>query len=238
MDEFFKLEKKVLFNIIDQLKIPVSPEKRKELKAPASTKTSALLSFFIGIDHSDNGKYIEAANMYKQALIEDPDFNMAKNALKELKGMGQTSVEESLPATSSEDDGYSTTTVLGIGAAVAVLGGAAIFAMSGSGGDDGAVTVPPDDANSPTAIASPQAGSTLSCTSGSITFSFSEAMAQSGQAVLSQEGFAGSQGWQDLFYVISWNHDAAFCDGIDSLEVTLSGFQDSAGNALSGTVFT
>ena len=240
MDEFFKLEKKVLFNIIDQLKIPVSPEKRKELKAPASTSTSALLSFFIGIDHSDKGQYVEAANMYKQALVEDPNFKMAKNALQEVQGMGQTSVEESSPATSAEDEGYSTTTVVGIGAAVAVLGGAAVFALSGSGGsdDDGAVEVPPVDGNSPTAIASPQAGSTLSCTSGSITFSFSEAMALSGQAVLSQAGFASSQGWQDLFYVLSWNHDATFCNGIDSLEVTLNGFQDSAGNALSGTVFT
>jgi len=241
MDELSKLEKEVLFNIIDQLKIPVSPEKKNELKKPLSTSSAALLALFLGIEHSDKGEYVEAGNMFKKALKEDPNLKMARSSLQELEGMSPLKTDEPLSTTPVEEDGYSTTTLVGVGVAVAVLGGAAVLALSGSGGSDNndpVVVDPPPDTGSPTAIASPQAGSTLSCTSGSITFSFSEAMAQIGQAVLSQDGFASSQGWQDLFYVITWNHDAAFCDGIISLEVNLSGFQDSAGNALTGTGFS
>ncbi len=241
LDKLAKLEKEVLFNILDQLKIPVSPEKKIELKKPLSTSTAALLALFLGIEHSDKGEYVEAGKMFKKALLEDPNLKMAKSSLQELEGLGRMKTDEPSPATSGGKDGYSTTTVVGVGLAVAVLGGAAVLALSGSGGSDNNTPVvvdPPADTGSPTAIASPQAGSTLSCTSGSITFSFSEAMAQTGQVVLSQDGFASSQGWQDLFYRVSWNHDAAFCDGITSLEVTLSGFQDSAGNALTGTAFS
>jgi TolB-like protein len=241
MDELSKLEKRVLFNIIDQLKIPVSPEKKKELKKPLSTSTTALLALFRGVEYSDNEDYFEAAKMFKHALLADSKLKMANTFLQEQEGMGQMKTEEPLLTAPAEESGYSATTVVGVGLAVAVLGGAAVLALSGSSGSDNIDPVVVDsspDTGSPTAIASPQAGSILSCTSGSITFSFSEVMAKTGQAILSQDGFASSQGWQDLFYVINWNHDAVFCDNLNSLEVSLNSFQDSAGNTLSGKVFS
>ncbi len=247
MDELFKLEKEVLFNIIAQLKIPVSPEKRTELQKPLSTSTAALLALFLGIDHSDKGQYAEAANMYEQALVEDPNLKMAKNALQEIKGMGSTVVESPLTTPPAEADG-SSMTVLGVGLAVVALGAAA-FALSGSsdGGDDGGGggTLPdeivpvPDDTTAPTANSSPRQGSTLSCTGGFITFSFSEPMEQQfGHATLTPKDFESSQEWRDGDYVITWNHDYDFCSGLTSLQIILNGFQDSSGNALIGTEFS
>lgn len=246
LDELFKLEKEILFDIIDQMKVRLSPEKKAELQKPLSLSSAALLALFIGIDHSDKGEYVEAAKMYEQALVEDPNLTMAQNALQELKGMGLISSSEAVASEQppeippgAESGGSSVGTVVGIGLAVAVAAGAAI-AIGGSGSDDDNgtsdnTTPDPTDTTPPTVRSfSPDDETTLNCEGGEIVFTFSEAMAQTGQANVSPNGFATGQAWSGQNYVITWKHDYDFCQGITSVIVDLSGFQDSAGNALSG----
>lgn len=247
-DQLYNLEKKVLLNIVEQLQITLSPAKRGELLKPLSTSTTALLALFLGIDHSDKGQYAQASRMYEQALVEDPNLKMASSALQELKTMGLSGVEEVVvsgdepllpPTTESEDS--SMTTYVGIGLAVAAIGGIAL-ALSGSGGSDDSpapVEPPPGDTTSPTVSAAPDVHVTVACTEGSIVFTFSESMDQaSGQIDITPEGFAGGS-WSDgQHYIVSWDHfENDYCSGFDSdLRISFGGLQDSAGNALSGRV--
>lgn len=249
LDQLIKMEKKLLFSIIDQLQITLSPAKKQELEVPMSASATALLALFLGIDHSDKGQYSQAAKMYEQALVEDPNLKMAKSALQELKGMGLTSAEEvvtvdkPLDAPPVEAGGSSIGggTMLLIGLGVAGIAGAA-FALSSSGSDDGDSSagtpqVPESDTTPPTVISSPESDSTMDCMSGSITYSFSEAMdTESGEISISPSDFAEGS-WSDAqHYVLSWKHSSTFCTGYDStLETRFRGLTDLAGNALTGT---
>ena len=254
LEQLFKLEKKLLFSIVDQLQITLSPAKKAELLQPISTSTTALQALFLGIDYSDKGQYAQAAKMYGQALVEDPDLEMAKSALQELKGMGQSNVENvvavdeplSAPPVEAVEDS-STGTYLGIGLALAAIGGAA-FALSGSGSSNNdtppVVDTPPADTVGPTVSANPENGANVSCPAGNVVFSFSESMSSSaGSVSISPQDFAGGSWSDSQHYVVSWEHSSSststttssYCDTFTSnLLITFSGLEDTAGNALTG----
>ncbi len=88
LDELFRMEKDILFRIVELLKIELTPGRRAALKKPCSTSSTALLAFFRGIDASDRGDYEEAARLYENALKDDLDICMAGDALRELKTLG------------------------------------------------------------------------------------------------------------------------------------------------------
>ncbi len=240
LDELFRMEKEILFNILDQMRVSVSTAKKIELEKPLSTSTVALMSLFLGVEHSDKGQYTEAANMYQQALSEDPNLEMAKSALQELKGMGFSTTEElatvaDVPTNPPvEAEGSSVSTYVVVGLAVAAIGGAAIALSGSSSSDDNRSSVlPPVDTTAPIASPSPDTSTTLNCEEGSISFSFSKSMTTSGTADISPSDFAGSQGWSGDNYVISWTNDTSVCSAISSVQITLNGFMDTAENALS-----
>jgi len=244
LDELSKLEKTVLFNIIDQVNVPISPAKRAELEKPLSSSTAALLALFAGINHSDKEQYADAAKMYKQALIEDPDLEVARNALQELFAMGLVSVEDVVPVKETAEDPVaadgegdsSVGIIVGVGVALAAGIGAAVALGSGGGGGDGTDTAPPGDPATPTLIAVPESGSSVNCTEGTIAFSFSKPMNQSvGQVSISPGDFASGAWSSTQLYSVSWTHDSNYCASApSSMTITFSGFQDTEGNALSG----
>ncbi|WP_339137070.1 MAG: CsgG/HfaB family protein [Candidatus Electrothrix sp. GW3-4] len=241
VNEIFKLEKKVLFHIIDHMQIALSPQKKAELERPLSTSTAALLALFAGIDYSDRGLYLRAANMYEQALIEDPSLKMAQNALLELKGMGLVTLEElsgeqrgpqpPLPA-SAPDDGLSTGSIVAIGLGVAAVGGGLAFALGQDDDESETTPVDPEDTTPPTVTADPAENTALDCSGGNILFSFSEAMAETGEALLSNEGII-QQGWRgNRVYEVNWSADESICNNLSPITVTLSGFKDTSENLL------
>ncbi len=243
LDELFKLEKTVLFNIVDQLKVPISPAKRAELEKPLSASAAALLALFTGINYSDKGQYADAASMYKQALVEDPNLELAQNALQELNAMGLVSVEDAVPVKEAaeepvavvEEGGSSTGIIIGLGVALAAGVGAAI-ALGSSGGGSDSDTASSGDQTALTLVANPESGGSVSCTEGSIAFSFSNPMNQSvGQVSISPNGFASGAWSSTQLYSVSWSHSSSYCASApSSVSITLSGFQDTGGNALSG----
>lgn len=91
--ELFRIEKDILFKIIDILKIKLTPEQKAALRRPCSTNSKALMSFFKGLNASDTGDYEEAAKLYEQALKNDPGICEAAPALKELRMLGLVSVK-------------------------------------------------------------------------------------------------------------------------------------------------
>ncbi len=88
LDEIFRMEKDILFEIIKLLKIKLEPVEMEELKRPFSSSIEAAMAFFKGIDASDRKNYEMAARYYKEAVEKDEHLDFARDALNELKNLG------------------------------------------------------------------------------------------------------------------------------------------------------
>ncbi|MGC9325710.1 MAG: CsgG/HfaB family protein [Desulfomonilia bacterium] len=84
LEQIFALEKQLLFQIIEILKVQPTPEEKIELEKPLTTDIDALFYLFRAIDSSDRGNYRKAEILYKKALGQDPGLNSAQEALDEL----------------------------------------------------------------------------------------------------------------------------------------------------------
>jgi len=93
LEELFRMEKDLLFDIVKLLKIEVTPELEAKLRKPCSTKTDALLALFTGVDSSDRRDYEKAAASYRKALALDSNICLAGEALRELQALGLISKE-------------------------------------------------------------------------------------------------------------------------------------------------
>lgn len=82
--QLFDIEKKLLFQIVDVLKMNITPEQKKELEKPLSKNTTALIHLFMAIDSSDRRDYLSAEADYRNALRNDPGLSPARDALEEL----------------------------------------------------------------------------------------------------------------------------------------------------------
>jgi len=162
LKEFYNLEKRVACNIIEDLgrdcnKLPSAFGK-------IHTKSlAALTSFSVGLDYLDQEKYDEAREQFQKAIDEDPEFDLAKEALVLTPSSAmllmttsqRTSTLSSSVASSSafgsassgaaiaDDDGG--VGVLGVTTAVVVgIAAAAGLAVAvGSGGGGGNDSSPP-----------------------------------------------------------------------------------------------
>ncbi len=94
LEELFRMEKDILFEIIELLKIELTPQQEAALKRPCSSDSRALVSFFKGIEESDRGNYEKAAGLYENALRSDPGICKAGTALKELQALGLVSINK------------------------------------------------------------------------------------------------------------------------------------------------
>lgn len=88
LDELFRMEKDLLFDIVKLLKIEVPPELEAKLRKPCSSRTTALLALFTGVDASDRKDYEKAAESYRKALKLDSGICVAGDALNELQALG------------------------------------------------------------------------------------------------------------------------------------------------------
>jgi TolB-like protein len=88
LEELFRLEKDLLFDIVKLLKIQVTPELESKLRKPCSNKKDALLALFTGVDASDRKDYEKAAESYRKALKLDSGVCVAHDALGELQALG------------------------------------------------------------------------------------------------------------------------------------------------------
>jgi len=92
MEQIFDLEKKILFEVVDLLKIKLSKQDREKLAQPLTTSYQALLYLSCGLDSSDRGNYPQAATCYRKALEQDPQLTPARNALTELAALNLVTV--------------------------------------------------------------------------------------------------------------------------------------------------
>ncbi len=97
ISDLIQLEKTILFDVIQTLKIEPTAKEAENLKIPCSTNLQALLALFKGVDESDQGHYAQAAEYYEKALKEDANVCIAKQAIEELQIRGLTGGKKKTP---------------------------------------------------------------------------------------------------------------------------------------------
>jgi TolB-like protein len=150
LNDLIAIEKEILFDIIDQMEIILTPDEKAELEKPISTSIPALMLLFRGIDASDHGNYAKAADLYEQALTQDANLTPAKEALNEINALdlasqtaetpsGQESAPEAVSAP-KKGGGLLKWAAVGLGVAAAGAGG---YFLATSGDDDDEEEDPP-----------------------------------------------------------------------------------------------
>ena len=81
MNEFFRLEKELVFKILDELKISISEKEREAILEIPTENFFAFLQYSQGIDYEDQGMFAQAIESYSGAVRSDPSFSQAKSSL-------------------------------------------------------------------------------------------------------------------------------------------------------------
>jgi TolB-like protein len=84
-EELLRLEKEIVFEIVQLLGLELTPKQKEELQRPLTRDLRALMFWFQGIGLSDRQEYGRAAAAYQRAVKADPGFRPAADALNELR---------------------------------------------------------------------------------------------------------------------------------------------------------
>lgn len=98
VNTLFRIEKQILFSIVERLEIALSEGEKAALRVPMTTNARALFSFFMGLNASDMQMYDQAGAYYEKAVQADPGLKPAADALKELRRLGLYGVPPKQPA--------------------------------------------------------------------------------------------------------------------------------------------
>jgi TolB-like protein len=74
LEELFRMEKDLLFEIIELLRIQLTPEQREDLKEPITDSLEALFYWFEAVEEGDHGNYDKARGLLEKAAEIDPGF--------------------------------------------------------------------------------------------------------------------------------------------------------------------
>ena len=77
-EEFFILEKEIVFNVVKILEVPLTPQEKAQIDQYHTKNLQAVLYLGEGLDALDTGKWTEAKMSFKKALDEDPEFKLAQ----------------------------------------------------------------------------------------------------------------------------------------------------------------
>jgi tetratricopeptide (TPR) repeat protein len=108
MNEFFRLEKELVFKILDELKIKISAAEREAILEVPTENFFAFLQYSRGLDLEDKGLYTQAFEAYSQAAAADPNFTQAKtnasSAKKSEQIVGPTNAQSAGEQTQTEEN--------------------------------------------------------------------------------------------------------------------------------------
>ncbi|MGQ9610158.1 MAG: tetratricopeptide repeat protein [bacterium] len=85
LDQFFNMEKQLVFGILKNLNIDITQEERDAIQKIPTESFLAFLAYCRGIDYEDRGMYKEASSEFKRALEIDPKFSLANDKLNEIE---------------------------------------------------------------------------------------------------------------------------------------------------------
>jgi TolB-like protein len=79
LQQIFGLEKLVLFRLLDQMGLALTPAERRSLSERPTADLQAFLAFSRGLEAEDRGDYAGAEAGYSAALARDPNFRAARD---------------------------------------------------------------------------------------------------------------------------------------------------------------
>ena len=86
-NDIFDLQKALVFSVLESLDIQPLGALKKALLKRETENIPALILFGQGIDSADRGDYAAAVKLLRNALSEDPDFELAKKVLNEVEAL-------------------------------------------------------------------------------------------------------------------------------------------------------
>lgn len=96
LDQFFMIEKQLVFGILESLNIDITQEERDAIQKIPTESFLAFLAYCRGIDYEDRGMYKEASNEFKRAIEIDPKFSLANEKLNEIESLIETPMTGSI----------------------------------------------------------------------------------------------------------------------------------------------
>jgi len=84
MARFFRLEKNLVFKVIDELGIKLAEAEEKAILTIPTENLLAFLAYSRGLDARDRGDFEKAQKEFQQAVNIDPKFNNAKTKLEQV----------------------------------------------------------------------------------------------------------------------------------------------------------
>ncbi|MBL8026233.1 MAG: hypothetical protein JNL74_07470 [Fibrobacteres bacterium] len=81
----FKMEKALVFGIVNMLGVILTPEERKKIEVVATEDVLAFLAYSRGLDAEDKGDNAKAAECFSEAAARDPGYKRASDAVKRIK---------------------------------------------------------------------------------------------------------------------------------------------------------
>ena len=88
LQEFFAMEKKLLYNILDEMGYTPTESEKEQLNKLPTTSLLAFLAYSRGLNYADQGMYRMAEAEFEAAVREDPAFDEAASALQGVSGLG------------------------------------------------------------------------------------------------------------------------------------------------------
>jgi TolB-like protein len=92
LQQVFALEKDVLFRLLDQMGITLTPAERRSLSERPTADLQAFLAFSRGLEAEDRGDFASAEAAYSAALARDPNFRQASDRRSTVQQEAQASV--------------------------------------------------------------------------------------------------------------------------------------------------
>lgn len=84
IEQLFKLEKKILDQIVAKLQLNLTEEQKRALAKPLSRNHDALMDLFRGIDAADHQQFETATQFLDRALQRDPELTLARTTRQEI----------------------------------------------------------------------------------------------------------------------------------------------------------
>jgi TolB-like protein len=92
LQQLFAIEKQVLFRLLDQMGISVTPAERRALSERPTADLQAFLAFSQGLEAEDRGDYQAAEAGYSAAVARDPNFRQARDRRAAAQRAAQASL--------------------------------------------------------------------------------------------------------------------------------------------------
>jgi TolB-like protein len=104
LERFFRLEKNLALNIIDDMGITLSEEERKAILFIPTESMLAFLAYSKGLDYEDRGMYDQAEAQYQKAVQIDPNFTRARQKSETVTNLEDgnfelSAIEETMTST-------------------------------------------------------------------------------------------------------------------------------------------